>query len=337
MRFVVLWGVLGAVSQAAEARIQESPEQALFRKCDSQIPWISDGTVLVDGTPKSSADPAVDREALLGRALAQARERQRLVLWYCMRVPGTHTYRAAVLDGYSRVALFTDPGLVDLVVSKFVPLRMAADDRVGAPLGVRFPQFVEPGLVVLSPEGRVVHVLDRIRTFDADWVRALLIAVLRKNDAYNAPLGDTAELLIRGGDDERALPKATAEEKALIYRRAGNYEEVLKLPCGPVEKGIARLGRGELEPARALLEREASPMAQYYLSAIEWKLGKDPEKIWRRLVQEHPESPWAWQAASNLVRGPDGTRQGPLTHLFQSFCPAPPQGLPPATRAPAAD
>ena len=53
--------------------VQETPEAALFKKCDSQIPWISDGTEIVDGTPKPLIDPAIDRVALLDKAKALAR------------------------------------------------------------------------------------------------------------------------------------------------------------------------------------------------------------------------------------------------------------------------
>jgi len=317
---------------AALGLAQETPEIALFKKCHTGIPWITDGTEIQDGTPKPPLDPAVDRLALLENAKALGRERGRLVLWYCMRVPGTHTYRAAILDTYMRVALFTDPGLVDLVRAKFVPLRMACDDKVSAATGIRFPDFIEPGLVLLTPEGRVVHTIDRIRTFNADWVRAALIAVLRKNDAYNAPAGESVEDLLRGGDDEQALPKASADQKAVLFRRAGRFREVLDLPCAPVHKGIALLGLGEFEKARAILEKEDSAEALYHRSALDWWTAKDPEPLWRALVAKHPESPWAWRAAANLVRGRDGLRHGPMAHNFEDCFLVPPQGTPTSTR-----
>ncbi len=314
--------------------VQEPPELALFKKCDSLIPWITDGTEIVDGTPKPPIDPSVDRVALLEKAKGLARERKRLVLWYCMRVPGTHTYRAAVLDTYMRVALFTDPGLVDLVQAKFVPLRMACDEKASAATGVRFPDFIEPGLVLLTPEGRVVHAIDRIRTFNADWVRAALVAVLRKNGEYNAPAGDSVEDLIRGGDDEKAFEKAAPDLKAVILRRAGRFRDVLDLPCAPVHKGIALLGLREFERARAILEKEDSAEALYHLSAIDACTGRDPVPAWRKLVGTHPGSPWAWRAASNLVKGRDGLPDGPMAHGFEDFFLQPPEGAPTSTRLP---
>ena len=266
MRWIALGAAALLIGPSVPSPGQERQEGALFKKCDSQIPWISDGVEMVDGTPKPPIDASVDRVALLDRAKNLARVRNRLVLWYCMRVPGTHTYRAAVLDTYMRVALFTDPGLVDLVNAKFVPLRMACDDKVSAATGVKFPEFVEPGFVVLTPDGRIVHTIDRIRTFNADWARGALVAILRKNGGSNAPAGESVEDLIRGGDDEKALERATPDQKAAIYRHAGQYREVLDLACAPLHKGIALLALQDVDGARKILEKEESAEALFYLA-----------------------------------------------------------------------
>jgi hypothetical protein len=305
---------------------QATPEQALYERCDREIPWITDGVEIADGTPKPAIDPSVDRLALLEKAKGAARERNRLILWYCMRVPGTHTYRSPILDVYAKVALFTGSSLVDLVRAKFVPLRMACDEKVSAATGIRFPEFIEPGFIVLTPEGRVVHTLDRLRTFNADGVRAALIAVLRKHEPFNAPAGGSVEDLIRGGDDEKAFQRATPDQKAILLRRAGKFQEVLGLSCAPLHKGLALLGLRKPEEARMILETEGSAEALYHLAAIDSCTGKDPESLWRRLAARYPDSPWAWRAASNLVKGRDGRALGPMAHHFEDY------GLPPPSR-----
>src|SRR6185436_17138057 len=240
---------------------QESPELALFRKCDCRIPWLTDGAEIADGTPKPPIDPGVDRLHLLETAKALAREQHRLLLWYCMRLPGTHTYRAAVLDTYMRVAIFTDPGVADLVASRFVPLRMACDEKISAATGVRFPDRIEPALIFMTPEGQIVHTVDRIRTFNADWIRAVLVAVLRKQG--------------RVVDDD---PGTSPDQKAVHLRREGRFREVLELPCAPLHKGIAHLGLREFDKARALLEKDPSAEGLYHLSAVEQYTGQAPEK-----------------------------------------------------------
>jgi hypothetical protein len=281
---------------------------------DPEIPWISDGTELPEHSA-SFPDAPVDRGALLERAKTLARERNRLILWYCMRVPGTHMTRAGSLDTYARVAWFAHPPIADLIRAKFVPLRMACDERLGAALGVRRPDFIEPGFIVLTPDGKVVHRADRFRTFNPDVLRGALVAVLRRHEAYNAPAGEDVDALIRGGDDEKALPRATPDQKALIYRHAGRYREILELPCAPIHKALAQLALRDVEGARKALENEGSAEALYYLSWAQ----NDPEKTWKTLVERHPESSWARRAASNLTRGRDGFGQGPMAHLFEDY------------------
>jgi hypothetical protein len=154
--------------------LQESPETELLKKIDADIPWISDGTLLVDaeqlghGPKKYKAD----RAALLEEAKKQATEKNRLILWYCPRVPGTHMNRAEVLDGYIKSVFFTDPGLVDLVKAKFVPLRMCCDRDTSSETGIKKFSFVEPGFILMAPDGTIVHTIDRLRTYNADWMRS---------------------------------------------------------------------------------------------------------------------------------------------------------------------
>ena len=64
-----------------------------------------------------------DRPAALETALAAAKSRKRLVLWYVPRIlaatritsPGRQMYRPALLDRYAKAVLFSDPDFVDLV------------------------------------------------------------------------------------------------------------------------------------------------------------------------------------------------------------------------------
>jgi hypothetical protein len=166
-------------------------EAALASKCDSQIPWISDGTELIDMELAAGHHPQfpqareaknlrVDRLPILARAKARALEEKKLILWYCPRVVGLQMYRAYLPDQYLRIAVFTDPRMVSLINAHFVPLRMCAD----ATTGLKPFEFVEPGFLFMTPEGKVVHKLDRLRTFNADWFRAAFKEVLRANPEY---------------------------------------------------------------------------------------------------------------------------------------------------------
>ncbi len=332
----IYFGLLTSLFVGLLLQAHRIPESVLYRRCDSQIPWITDGTRLVDRTLPGlgAAEPPVDRLALLARAKEEAGRRNRLILWYCMRGPDSPMYRGTLLDQYMKVSIFTDPAVVDLVQAKFVPLRMACDEKLSAATGLRRLEFVEPGFIILTPEGRILHQLDRIRTFNADWVRSALVAVLKQAGACNAPSGESADELIRGGDDDLAFGRATPDQKALILRRAGRFEEVLRLPCSPLHRGIALLGLQRFDEARPELERDGSAEALYHLAAIDAWTGRDPQARWKELVGRHPETPWAWRAASELVKGRDTLRDGPVAHHFDDFFLVPPKGAPASTRLP---
>lgn len=330
------------------ALVLQSAEETAARRIDSRIPWITDGVELIDMELAAGHHPQypearepknykVDRAALLAKAREAAKEKNRLILWYCPRVYGLHMYRAVLPDRYMRATAFTDPGVVDLISSKFVPLRMCCDAETGKALGLKPFDFVEPGFVILTPDGKVVHKLDHLRTFNADWFRAALIAVLKRNPEYNRPVGDGVEDLIRGGDDALALDRASEEQKALIHRRAGRQEAVLKLGCSATQRGAALLGLQRFAEARSTLEQSTDPEALYYLAAIDLWTGKNPEPRLKSLVAKHPESPWAWRAAANVVKAEDSLPQGPLTHHFEDFFTQLPEGAPTSTRQPAAD
>ncbi|HZE96721.1 MAG TPA: hypothetical protein VE981_06830, partial [Planctomycetota bacterium] len=278
-----------------------------------------------------------DRAALLAKARRTAADQKRLILWYCPRITGLHMYRAALTDRYMKATAFTDPGVVDLIRSKFVPLRMCCDAEMGKTLNLKPFDFVEPGFVVLTPDGKVVHKLDHIRTFNADWFRGALIAVLKRNPDYNRPAGDGVDALIRGGDDDQAFGQASDEQKAQILRHGGRFEEALKVAASATSRGIALLGLKRFAEARAALEGESSPEALYHLAAVDLWTGRTPGPRLKALLLRYPESPWAWRAAANLVVAEDSLPQGPLTHHFEDFFYRPQEGAPTSTCLPAPD
>jgi len=325
------------------AAAQESPEAALFKKCDSEIPWITDGTDVLDLEPGAGGHPIVEKEPrnfnqdrgpLFAKAREQAAAKKRLILWYCPRIPGSHMYRTLLLDKYLKVVVFTDPGVVDLVKTKFVPVRMYCDKALSTSTGIKRWDFVEPGLVFMTPEGKVVHTLDRIRTFNADWFRAALVEILRKFPEYNAPAGETAEDLIKGGDDEKALAKASPEQKALIHRRLGRWD---KVEGSPLQRGLASLNQKKFGDARKLLEGIDSAEARYYLAIVDHWTAKDPLPRLKEVVARHPDTRWAWRAASNLVMGKEDLPDGPLLYHFEDFFAYPNPGAATSTCRPNPD
>ncbi len=302
--------------------LQQSADD-LYKKCDSEIPWIADGTVLLDAEQlgRRPKNYRVDRAALLARAKERAAESKRLILWYCPRTSGGHMNRAQVLDQYMRVAVFTDPAVVAIVRERFVPLRMCLDPEIARTLAIRRFEFIEPGFLILSAEGRILHRIDRIRTFNAEWVRAILVEALQKHDPTGAP---------KDSDE-------SPEGRALSLRRAGRSAEASRVEGAIVQRALALLDLDKIEEARSVLEKADSPESLYHLAYLDSLSARDPAPRWRALVEKHPESRWAWRAASNLSFGADTLSDGPMAHRFEDFALRRIEGMPTTTRLPAPD
>jgi hypothetical protein len=286
----------------------QASEEALAKKCDSQIPWMTDGIALIDMELAAGHHPQfpganqpdykADRIGLMEKAKAAAKEKNRLILWYCPRMYGLHMYRAVLTDRYMKATAFTDPGVVDLINAKFIPLRMCCDEQTGKALNLKPFDFVEPGFIFLTPEGKIVHKIDHLRTFNGEWFRAALTAVLRQNPEF----------------DRDPTPKPRVRPK-----------------------GVELLAQKKFDDARKALEPLSDPEALYHLAAIDLWTGKDPAPRLRAVIAKDPGSPWAWRAAANLVKGEDTLPQGPLVHHFEDFFFKPFEGLPASTRSPAKD
>jgi hypothetical protein len=65
-------------------------------------------------------------------------------------------HRAPVLDVYARQVLFADPDVSELVAHAFVPLRCVLDQELSDRFGLKPLAFVEPAVVFLDGDGKVV-------------------------------------------------------------------------------------------------------------------------------------------------------------------------------------
>ncbi len=315
------------------APAQDPPPQELAARCDTKIEWITDGAVIGDNDRDQGIRKIRTVEAFQ-KAKARAKEQNRLILWYVPRLWGSHMYRAGLPDSYARIGLFTHPDVVALLQRKFVPMRVVADRAMGQESGIKRFDVVEPAILLLTPEGKVVHTIDRIRTFNPDWLVGVLVAVLRNNPSYNPiPKGATNDELLAGGDYEKiAIEESEPYLEARIARRQRKGDRALdllkKVPTleGSVERGRVLLARGEVAKAKAefatSLEKGKnlrSDEALYYQGLCEYFLGsdKDADGLWHELAKRHPDSPWAWRAAANLVPDKDTLKKGPASHGFE--------------------
>lgn len=210
MRTGFLFLIFASVAPAQPEARPAHPARGL--ELDS-IAWLEDGAEFLDKrrfkTTLSKDERAFDRDALLTRALEQARQQERPVVWYVYKVVdrtkrGRQMIRAPLLDIAMRQIIWSDPDVERIVKASFVPLRMVADEKLVARFGLRPLEFLEPGLVFFAPDGTVLHVVRTMRTFDASWCTNVLCQVLRK---HHGELPKTADLdaCKDRGEWERAL------------------------------------------------------------------------------------------------------------------------------------
>lgn len=291
---------------------QEAIHPADTLELDAHLEWLDDGAVFLDGRrPKralTEEEEAFDRGELLAQATARAAKEGTLVFWYIPRIiedtkGGRQMYRAPVLDLYLRQVVFADPDVAGLLRHRFVPLRMTLDEPLAMRFDLRPLEFIEPAVVFLDGEGKVVHFVNRIRTFDALWFADLLRRVL---DHAGLPAPEAASV-----EEEIAFGQW---EEALAHLEAGGYANLddLLLKVSLLRRlRLADQAFAALEEARARLAKEQENLEQ--------------AQEGRRSRRSNPE--WAawkgrqgrWQREQGLLLTLTGDRHAALAPLDEAF------------------
>jgi tetratricopeptide (TPR) repeat protein len=333
---------------ASFASAQETPEPPLlWKKCGTEIPWMSDHRPLPDNRPNRKLEKTeVDLEDLFQEVRAKAKETGRPILWYIPSVVGGHMYRGTILDAYMNAAIWTDEAIVDLVNARFVPLRAACVSTLKTETKVDRWRVVEPAIVILNEKGEELHVIQRIRTFNAGFIYSALRSALEKGTPAAPAKDASVDDLIRGGwletAAERLEPDKGAEARlqlARVRRLQGRDDEALKLldeagaaakdaglhDAIAVARGRTLLSLGKIEEARIVLENVASgktlgaPAAAYHLALAERMRGRDTAamELWEKLAKESPDTRWGWRAAANITIHKDRRPHGPGPVAFE--------------------
>ena len=150
--------LLGAL--LSQQKTPDTEFKGLAAKCGSEIPWLES---LTEAQKESKAS---------GKPIA----------WWVSKVEGSPMDRKTVLEKYMLSGPFMMQGVIELMSRDFVPLRLAGLPAVHAEFGIRIADFIEPGMVFLGPDLKVIHRVDRMTTYSEDWVVHLLRGVLKKAD-----------------------------------------------------------------------------------------------------------------------------------------------------------
>lgn len=198
------------------------------------LAWLTDGQDFYEQDNRKKTK-APDRGDLVDSACLKAKQEGKLVLWYIHRIQektlgGRQMYRAPVLDIYARQVLFADPDVTELIDHAFVPLRCVLDQELSDRFGLKPLAFVEPAVVFLDGDGKVVHFVERIRTFHGQWFADLCVRVLEA--AKVARTADTVDGLRGVGLWREALAMASKQEPkdGAAWLQIARLQRLLNLP-----------------------------------------------------------------------------------------------------------
>ena len=265
--FFVLWIALGSGSRThgqvtgenqgldRSQRVRPSPTAA---KIGTAVQWVPDWET-ARGASQRTGKP---------------------IFWYLPSVPNSFMDRQIEIDRYLLAGPFSYPSIVELVNQEFIPCRVPPAPEQLEQYQLRPYEFVEPGFLIVGPDGTVQRRVDRVTTLHPEWLRRLIVSSSGRQaeptvEASRRELEGAWEAF-RDGQTEPAWPDVTANDEHAT-------EKLLLL-------GMQAFRRGDHALAKTL---------------------------WQRAATAQPNSPLAWKAAAEaegfgpFVRGMEVHRRLP--------------------------
>ena len=319
--------LLATEATAQRKRRPRPTEQTLA--CGTEIPW----------------------SATLEEALATAKARKRPVFWYVPTVRGSRMDRKPEIDHYMMSGPYSDPDVADVLTRKFVPVKLVAREDAQKKYGLVQGKFIEPGFLVLAPDGEEIFRVDKITTLSSEWWVWQLRNALSRRPALNrespqaaaaAKNGDQmalAHALLAEGDLDGAGKAAAALAKAgrlspeaglaiaQVARRRhdaetarrwlGGLEDHDRWPAALVEQMRLELGLGRADACVAAYSKATKPTdeARFLYGAALHHLNRDSEgrAAWQELLDKGGDNRWTHKASAELQR------LGPFVRSFERF------------------
>ncbi|MEE9390888.1 MAG: hypothetical protein V3W41_00105 [Planctomycetota bacterium] len=261
-------------------KAQGPPQRTVYEsKCGSEIAWLTD----------------------FEAAKAAALKSKKPVFWYVPASYGSRMDRRQELYWSTMGGAFMDEALIALINQRFVPLRLGLSKvmrrnrnetippreqckALAETYGLKHLKFIEPGFVLLDADMKLVHTMDAQSTYNRGWMMARLKRVMATNPSMGGPL--QGPLLPARGKELKTAHDHLAAAEYLSAFAAFNGKALSK-----------------------------NPEARFFAGACYHRLQRTSEgdAIWRKLVQDHKDSRWAWKAKLEL------DRWGPFMRGLESY------------------
>ena len=115
---------------------------------------------------------AIKWEKSFADAKPKSEKTNKPIFWYVPTLRGTFMDRKPVIDRYMLAGPFSWPVNIDTINHNFIPFRGAPTRAQQKDYELVPFKFVEPGFVVLKPDGSVKHKVDQITTMSTEWMTA---------------------------------------------------------------------------------------------------------------------------------------------------------------------
>ncbi len=171
------------------------PEEAIWSRCAESIDWYArvdtpDTESELMTLVLSSGLEAHSKEWIqgglkglppYGEWLAEAKRRREPIFWWVTAVEGQHMILPHLQDRYFEIGALSDPTLSALINRRFLAVKAPAGGGLAKQFGLTSPDFLQPGLIVIDPNGELVMKLDRCSVFSPEPYLDLLREVLESS------------------------------------------------------------------------------------------------------------------------------------------------------------
>jgi hypothetical protein len=157
-------------------------------------------------------------------AMAESKSTGKPILWYVPTLRGSFMDRKTEIDRYMMAGPFSWPDIVSTINAHYVPVRAKPNRQQQQQYKLVPFVFIEPGVVILQPDGTAQIKLDRLTTLHPQWFHQLLSRAVGRDIAVTEKSPELARAweLFRSGMYDRiqiGLPpqrRPEATEKMLL-------------------------------------------------------------------------------------------------------------------------
>ena len=117
---------------------------------------------------------SVNWEDSIDEAFKKAKATGKPIFWYVPTLPDSFMDRTKEIDRYMLAGPFSWPNLISAINKNFVPVRALPTKKEQKQFQLVTYKFVEPGFLIVDPNGDVRAKVDRITTFSVSYTHLTL-------------------------------------------------------------------------------------------------------------------------------------------------------------------